>query len=281
VVTSDQQPAALAYRTFSRGLRTSDSPAAMHQQSQEVALAAASRATAVLDVLTGGVIDPDKVVAELLAMSLSMDVLFTLVSGYLVFLMQAGFAMLTAGSVRTKNTKNVLLKNVLDACVGSVAYFLFGHAFAYGPGGNKFVGFGNFALSSYQGEAFNLYHTFFFQWAFAATAATIVSGSVAERTSFNAYIGMVVSAIFFECSAPTQRLFARHLLNRHSSNVSMQQGMHSFSPHSCTRSSRTGSGRLADGSQTFSARTRASSTLPAHQLCTLLAVSPAYPVQSS
>jgi len=54
----------------------------------------------------------------------SLDVMFVLVSGYLVFLMQAGFAMLTAGSVRSKNTKNVLLKNVLDACVGAIAYYV-------------------------------------------------------------------------------------------------------------------------------------------------------------
>jgi ammonium transporter, Amt family len=148
------------------------------------------------DLMTGGVLDPEKVAAGFAAVAAvseeittSMDVAFVLISGYLVFVMQAGFAMLTAGSVRSKNTKNVLLKNVLDASVGSIAYFLFGWAFAYGPGGNSFIGFGNFALSSYKGEEFNDYHSFFFQWAFAATAATIVSGSVAERTSFYAYLG--------------------------------------------------------------------------------------------
>lgn len=140
------------------------------------------------DLLTGGVLNADKVFTNLKGISDSLDVFFILVSGYLVFMMQAGFAMLTAGSVRSKNTKNVLLKNVLDACVGSLAYFLFGYAFAFGTGGNKFIGVGNFALSSYEGEPFNNYHFFFFQWAFAATAATIVSGSVAERTSFYAYL---------------------------------------------------------------------------------------------
>lgn len=139
-------------------------------------------------ISTDGVLDADAVGTQLLSLGGSMDVFFILVSGYLVFLMQAGFAMLTAGSVRSKNTKNVLLKNVLDACVGSIAYFLFGWAFAYGPGSNKFIGWGNWALSAYQGEDFNDYHNFFFQWAFAATAATIVSGSVAERTSFYAYL---------------------------------------------------------------------------------------------
>ncbi|OSX77964.1 hypothetical protein BU14_0126s0003 [Porphyra umbilicalis] len=115
----------------------------------------------------------------------SLDVMFVLVSGYLVFLMQAGFAMLTAGSVRSKNTKNVLLKNVLDACVGAIAYYLFGYAFAYGPVDNVFLGHSNWALSDDTQE----FHIWFFQWTFAATAATIVSGSVAERTSFYAYLG--------------------------------------------------------------------------------------------
>lgn len=133
----------------------------------------------------------------------ALDVFFVLVSGYLVFLMQSGFAMLTAGSVRSKNTKNVLLKNVLDACVGALGYWLFGYSFAYGqfsraPG---FIGSGRFALTGNFGELLDFsngpvddddrpqqFHDFFFQWAFAATAATIVSGSVAERTSFYAYL---------------------------------------------------------------------------------------------
>lgn len=115
-----------------------------------------------------------------------LNVFFVLSSGYLVFLMQAGFGMLTAGSVRSKNTKNVLLKNVLDACVGAIAYWLFGYSFAFGPNSNAFIGYGGFALSGSFGSE-NL-SFFFFQWAFAATAATIVSGSVAERTSFYAYM---------------------------------------------------------------------------------------------
>nr|QPB67293.1 ammonium transporter 1.1 [Bangia sp. ESS1] len=115
----------------------------------------------------------------------TLNVMFVLISGYLVFLMQTGFAMLTAGSVRSKNTKNVLLKNVLDACVGLVAYYLFGYAFAYGPESNVFLGHSNWALSDDEQD----FSFFFFQWTFAATAATIVSGSVAERTSFYAYLG--------------------------------------------------------------------------------------------
>eukprot|EP00171_Calliarthron_tuberculosum_P002704 IDg2704t1 len=112
----------------------------------------------------------------------ALDKMFVLFSGFMVFLMQSGFAMLTAGSVRTKNVKNVLIKNLLDACVGALAYYLFGFAFAYGSKG-PFIGTGSFLMS--RGDL----TTWFFQWAFAATAATIVSGSVAERTSFYAYLG--------------------------------------------------------------------------------------------
>jgi ammonium transporter, Amt family len=141
------------------------------------------------DLVVEGVVDADAVFnlvsGSTTDISTSVDVFFILFSGYLVFVMQIGFAMLTAGSVRSKNTKNVLLKNVLDACVGAIAYFLFGWAFAYGPRANTFIGWGQFALG---GDPVP-HHKFFFQWAFAATAATIVSGSVAERTSFYAYLG--------------------------------------------------------------------------------------------
>lgn len=80
------------------------------------------------------------------ALKKAIDALFVIFSGYLVFFMQLGFAMITAGSVRTKNTKNVLLKNLLDACVGAVAFYVFGYAFAFGSDG-KFIGFRQFALT--------------------------------------------------------------------------------------------------------------------------------------
>ncbi len=115
----------------------------------------------------------------------ALNTMFVLISGFLVFLMQCGFAMLTAGSVRTKNVKNVLIKNLLDACVGALAYYVFGYGFAYGTE-EPFIGSSQFLLS----DGWNTDFTeFFFQWTFAATAATIVSGSVAERTSFYAYLG--------------------------------------------------------------------------------------------
>mmetsp|Transcript_12480 Transcript_12480/g.16999 ORF Transcript_12480/g.16999 Transcript_12480/m.16999 type:complete len:497 (+) Transcript_12480:163-1653(+) len=120
----------------------------------------------------------------------SIDGAFILANTYLVFFMQAGFAMLCAGSVRSKNCMNILLKNVLDACFGAPVFFLFGWGFAYGDGtpDNGFIGNNDFALVDLVAHGSG-WHDFIFQWAFAAATATIVSGSVAERCTFQAYIG--------------------------------------------------------------------------------------------
>merc|ERR1719174_2755713 len=107
----------------------------------------------------------------------AIDFVFVLFSAYLVFFMQSGFAMLCAGSVRSKNTMNIMLKNVLDACVG--ALFFYGVAYGAGSGApNPFIGTGTLALSG----GFTDWSTWLFNWAFAATGATITAGSVAERT---------------------------------------------------------------------------------------------------
>jgi len=116
----------------------------------------------------------------------ALDGMFMLSNTYLVFFMQVGFAMLCAGSIRSKNCMNILLKNVLDCCFGAPIYFLFGYGFAYGEGSdgtNGFIGNNDFAL-----DDFSDWPTFIFQWAFAAATATIVSGSVAERCTFQGYI---------------------------------------------------------------------------------------------
>mmetsp|Transcript_17800 Transcript_17800/g.60733 ORF Transcript_17800/g.60733 Transcript_17800/m.60733 type:complete len:444 (-) Transcript_17800:126-1457(-) len=121
-----------------------------------------------------------------------LTTLWLLLGAYLVFFMQAGFALLEAGSVRAKNTKNILLKNTLDACLGALIWWAFGYSFAYGPDGespNAFIGGTDFFMydsgPSHSGPAFA---GWMFQWAFAAAAATIVSGAVAERCNFIAYL---------------------------------------------------------------------------------------------
>jgi len=114
----------------------------------------------------------------------NMDGFFLIVMGCIVFLMQCGFAFLEAGSVRSKNTVNILIKNMLDAFIGGVSYWAIGYALAYGDNGNKFCG-ASFFFSI--GMGYERYPSWFFQFVFAATAATIVSGSVAERVQFFAY----------------------------------------------------------------------------------------------
>ncbi|KAM7466350.1 hypothetical protein LguiB_013912 [Lonicera macranthoides] len=117
----------------------------------------------------------------------AVDSTYLLFSAYLVFSMQLGFAMLCAGSVRAKNTMNIMLTNVLDAAAGGLFYYLFGFAFAFGSPSNPFIGRHFFALNSVPNETYD-YSFFLYQWTFAIAAAGITSGSIAERTQFVAYL---------------------------------------------------------------------------------------------
>ncbi|KAK6243401.1 hypothetical protein QUC31_009810 [Theobroma cacao] len=117
----------------------------------------------------------------------AIDNTYLLFSAYLVFAMQLGFAMLCAGSVRAKNTMNIMLTNVLDAAAGALSYYLFGFAFAFGSPSNGFIGRHFFGLKSYPSPSGD-YSFFLYQWAFAIAAAGITSGSIAERTQFVAYL---------------------------------------------------------------------------------------------
>ncbi|GMH35861.1 hypothetical protein BSKO_03729 [Bryopsis sp. KO-2023] len=120
-----------------------------------------------------------------------LTILWLLLGAYLVFFMQAGFALLEAGTVRSKNTKNILLKNVLDACVGAIIWWALGYSLAFGEGGakpNVFIGGRHFFMWKAEDVGVKFYGLWLFQWAFSATAATIVSGAVAERCQFRAYL---------------------------------------------------------------------------------------------
>jgi len=125
-------------------------------------------------------VEDDGGLADLIA---GTDVFYSLFCGAAIFLMQCGFAMLCAGSVRQKNVKNIMLKNILDACGGALAYWACGFGVAYESG--TFIGTsgGRFFLHDYTN-----YIDFFFQFTFAATAATIVAGTVAERCKMVAYL---------------------------------------------------------------------------------------------
>ncbi|KAL7534457.1 hypothetical protein ACHAXR_005893 [Thalassiosira sp. AJA248-18] len=115
-----------------------------------------------------------------------VETFFLIYAASLVFFMQAGFAMLCAGSVRMKNLQNTMLKNLLDACGASIGFYTVGYAFAWGgnsSGGTTFIGTENFFLMNVEQKAFWL-----FQYAFAATSATIVAGTLAERCQMLAYL---------------------------------------------------------------------------------------------
>ena len=112
----------------------------------------------------------------------SVDSLWVVIAGILVMFMQPGFMLVETGFTRSKNSVNIVMKNFMDFSVGAITYWAFGFALAYGGttlGG--FLAYGNFFL---EGDSL----TYFFQVVFAATAATIVSGAVAERTKFSAYL---------------------------------------------------------------------------------------------
>jgi Amt family ammonium transporter len=145
------------------------------------------------------------------------DTMFILFCGFLVFFMHAGFAMLETGSVRNMNKVNILFKNIGTVTIGSLCYFVIGYGLAYGSdASNDFIGSNSFAgsslyneeyektlldfqeadpaLAEYEGGAVgrsiytgNAHRTFFFQFAFCVTAATIVSGAVAGRIKLEAY----------------------------------------------------------------------------------------------
>jgi Amt family ammonium transporter len=129
-----------------------------------------------------------------------VDTMWVLVAAFLVFFMQAGFAMLEAGMVRTKNAANVLTKNLLDFCFAALGYFIFGYAIMYGSKGLLVGSEGWFMFgveSPVDGvplEAFWL-----FQVVFAGAAATIVAGAVAERMRFVAYLAysFIISAFVY------------------------------------------------------------------------------------
>lgn len=137
--------------------------------------------------------------SRIVALEAGADGMWNLVAGILVFFMQAGFAMVEAGSVQSKNALNIIFKNICDACIATIGFWLIGYGIAYGDAKNGFIGTTHgYALSDDQflsngpniddGEASSLnYGAWFFQWAFAATAATIVSGSVAERCKLDGY----------------------------------------------------------------------------------------------
>jgi ammonium transporter, Amt family len=119
------------------------------------------------------------------------DILWTCIAAFLVFFMQAGFAMVEAGFTRAKNCVNIIMKNVMDFSIGSLAFWAIGFGLMFGTS-SGWIGTSDFFVSGIDPETGELDHWTFafwiFQVVFAATAATIVSGAMAERTKFVGYL---------------------------------------------------------------------------------------------
>ncbi|MBA4191896.1 MAG: ammonium transporter [Planctomycetaceae bacterium] len=114
-----------------------------------------------------------------------LNTLWVVTAAILVFFMQAGFALVESGMVRAKNAINVIMKNYCDMCVGALGFWAVGYGLMFGLSPTGWFGTTKFAPNS--AEPFE-YTLLFFQMMFAATAATIVSGALAERIRFNAYL---------------------------------------------------------------------------------------------
>lgn len=124
----------------------------------------------------------------------ALDTVWLVVAGALVFFMQAGFALLESGMARAKNAINVIMKNYTDVCFGTIAFWLVGYGLMFGDNPSGWFGTDHFLL----GDALDMdYSLLFFQAMFAATAATIASGAMAERAHYWGYIiGSVVITAF-------------------------------------------------------------------------------------
>ena len=127
--------------------------------------------------------------SQSVSVSLGIDLLLVAVSALLVFLMQAGFAMLESGMVRSKNTVNVLMKNYIDLCVVTMCFWVIGYGLMWGQNTTGFFGTTGFLVND--GSPQTLI-SLFYQTMFAATAVTIISGAVAERVTFSGYILIAV-----------------------------------------------------------------------------------------
>lgn len=134
--------------------------------------------------------------------SIGIDTIWVLVAAALVMLMQAGFSLVEVGLTRAKNSINILMKNFVDFSTGSIIFWVFGFSLMFGEDIGGFIGIGDFMSDSNAVDGIPFKASIIFQTVFAATAATIVSGAIAERTKFSAYLifSVIVTAIIYPIS---------------------------------------------------------------------------------
>ncbi|MDR2120249.1 MAG: ammonium transporter [Tannerella sp.] len=134
--------------------------------------------------------------------AISLDTVWVLLAAMLVFFMQPGFALVEAGFTRTKNTANILMKNFLDFMLGALLFFFVGFGIMFGSDGAGFFGMPNFGDLSFFNHKMPVEGFLIFQTVFCATAATIVSGAMAERTKFHMYLvyTVLISVLIYPVS---------------------------------------------------------------------------------
>ena len=138
---------------------------------------------------------------ELADYAFSLNTVWVLLAAALVFFMQAGFALVEAGFTRSKNTTNILFKNLMDFVLGTLAFWALGFGIMFGSKNGFWGGLDLFTQNTYRTDMPDMAFLIF-QTVFAATAATIVSGAIAERTKFNAYLiySEVISLVIYPIS---------------------------------------------------------------------------------
>ena len=135
-------------------------------------------------------------------MYVATDTIWVLLGAVLVFFMQPGFAMVETGFTRAKNAGNIVMKNFMDFALGSIVFWVLGFGLMFGKDIAGFIGTPDFFVTGDYGAAYPSMAYFIFQTVFCATAATIVSGAMAERTRFSVYCiySCVISALIYPIS---------------------------------------------------------------------------------
>ncbi len=151
-------------------------------------------------IMTGSMCFAEKVTPE--DNAVAIDTVWTLIAAFLVFFMQAGFAMVEGGFTRAKNAANIMMKNLMDFSIGSIAFWAIGFGIMFGADALGLFGKDGFFLTAGNPttkEGLWQLTFWMFQVVFAATAATIVSGAMAERTKFSGYLvySVFISALIY------------------------------------------------------------------------------------
>jgi ammonium transporter, Amt family len=145
-----------------------------------------------------GAASKEELKQEVSTLQLNMNLIWMVLTGALVFVMQAGFAMVELGFSRAKNSINIIMKNFLDFCISSIIFFFLGFGLMFGTTAGGWIGTSHFWLSSMPGDS-PAWSFWFFQAVFAGTACTIVSGAMAERTKFIGYLiyaGLLAAIVY-------------------------------------------------------------------------------------